>query len=84
MEGIGTAYIFVVNVNVRTDGKVTRASGVINNRTTGESAGWLDYVKDGETQIRAYNGYKVSELSGEAEAYIAAVESVYASEVAAS
>ena len=37
VEGIGTSYIIVANVTVRTDCKVTRANGPINNRTTGES-----------------------------------------------
>ena len=84
VEGIGTSYIIVANVTVRTDGKISRANGVINNRVTGESAGYLDYMKDGETMIRAYNGYKVSQLSGEVEEYITAVEASYASGVAGS
>ena len=41
-------------------------------------------MRDGETMIRAYNGYKVSQLSGEVEEYITAVEASYASEVAGS
>ena len=84
VEGIGTSYIIVANVTVRTDCKVTRANGPINNRTTGESAGYLDYMKDGETMIRAYNGYKVSELSAEVEEFLKAVEASYASGVAES